>query len=136
MKRCILMALVLWGGTGAGGALADDRCGVPMASWQPREAAGRAAEEMGRAMGWQVRRIRTDGGCYRIHLRDTRGNRIEARMAPDTLALRRLDVEFAPGGSLADLCAAAAPQRPPAASPFPSSGTRAPAPGAPGTQEN
>ncbi|MGV6875343.1 PepSY domain-containing protein [Pseudochelatococcus sp. B33] len=104
MKRLALLAALAFAGIGAGAARADDGCRVPMARWQPREAAGRAAE----ALGWQVRRIRTDDGCYRIDAVDARGNRIEAQLQPDTLALRRIEVEFAPGGGLADLGAATA----------------------------
>lgn len=101
MKRQILLAMTLYGGLASGTAWADDDCDAPMSRWQPREAAGRAVE----AYGWKVRRIRTDDGCYRVQASDTRGNRIEAELAPDTLELRRMRVEFAPGGSPADLCA-------------------------------
>lgn len=101
MKRQILLAMTLCGSLAGGAAWASNDCDAPMSRWQPREAAGRAVE----AYGWQVRRIRTDDGCYRVQASDSRGNRIEAELVPDTLELRRMKVEFVPGGGPADLCA-------------------------------
>lgn len=80
MKRHILLAMTLCGGLVAGAAWADDDCDAPMSRWQPREAAGRAVE----AFGWNVRRIRTDDGCYKIYANDARGNRIEAELEPES----------------------------------------------------
>lgn len=55
-------------------------------------------------MGWQVRRVRTDDGCYQVYARDTHGNDIVAKFDPATLDVRTIEVEFAAGSGLADLC--------------------------------
>ena len=49
-----------------GAALADKHCDVPMADWQPREALQQKLTDK----GWQVQRIRTDDGCYKVHALD------------------------------------------------------------------
>jgi hypothetical protein len=73
----------------AGAALADDDCFVPMADWQPREAAARFAL----AQGWEVRRIRIDDGCYEINGRDARGRSIEVKLHPGTLEIVEFEFE-------------------------------------------
>lgn len=64
-----------------GAALAGDKCQVPMADWQPREAVAQLAQEK----GWTVRRIKIDDGCYEIKGRDAKGRQIEAKVDPATL---------------------------------------------------
>ena len=70
-------------------ARADDRCWVPMADWQPREAVKRLAAEQ----GWQVRRIKIDDGCYEVVGRDAEGRAIEVRLNPATLEVLELEFE-------------------------------------------
>jgi hypothetical protein len=36
--------------------------------------------------GWQVRRIKEDGGCYEVYALDETGQRVEAYFHPVTLA--------------------------------------------------
>ena len=36
--------------------------------------------------GWQVRRIKEDGGCYEVYAIDDKGQRVEAYFHPVTLA--------------------------------------------------
>ena len=36
--------------------------------------------------GWQVRRIKEDGGCYEVYALDEKGNRLEAYFHPVTFA--------------------------------------------------
>lgn len=72
-----------------GAALADDRCFVPMAEWQPRDAVIRLAK----ANGWAVRRIKIDDGCYQIDGRDAEGRRIEVTVHPATLQVVRIEHE-------------------------------------------
>ena len=66
-------------------AIAGPRCTVGMADWQPR----RALEDKLKAEGWQIRRIKTDDGCYKVHGRRGDGQRVRATFAPDTLMLLR-----------------------------------------------
>lgn len=36
--------------------------------------------------GWQIRRIKEDGGCYEVYAMDDKGQRVEAYFHPVTLA--------------------------------------------------
>lgn len=72
----------------AGAALAGDKCSVPMADWQPREAVAAVAARQ----GWSVRRIKIDDGCYEIQGSDGDGRRLEATVHPSTLEI--LAIEF------------------------------------------
>lgn len=62
-------------------AVADERCAVPLADWQPRPALQARLE----AQGWTVLRIRADDGCYKVLARDAAGQTIKARFDPATL---------------------------------------------------
>lgn len=61
-------------------ALAD-RCAVPLADWQPREALKARLEQA----GWQVLKIGTDDGCYKVMAIDGSGNPVRGRFDPATL---------------------------------------------------
>jgi hypothetical protein len=66
-----------------GAAHADRHCDVPMADWQPREALQQKLADK----GWQVQRIRTDDGCYKVHALDEQGRRVEVKIDPATLEI-------------------------------------------------
>jgi len=69
---------------GAGPAVADDdRCDTPMAEWQPRETLQQQLE----AEDWQVKRIKTDDGCYEVYALDQTGRRVEAYFEPKSLKM-------------------------------------------------
>lgn len=76
-------------------ALADRHCDVPMADWQPREALQQKLAEK----GWQIQRIRTDDGCYKVHALDEQGRRVEVKVDPATLEIlvRRGEERHGPG---------------------------------------
>lgn len=87
MNRTVLIAAILLGALTPGMALADDDdCSAPMAQWQPRE----AVEQMAKARGWTVRRIKIDDGCYEIRGQDEGGRAIEAKVDPASLAVIRV----------------------------------------------
>ncbi|MGD9880865.1 MAG: PepSY domain-containing protein [Reyranella sp.] len=87
MKRTVLIAAILLSALAPAMALADDDdCKVPMAQWQPRE----AVEQMAKAHGWTVRRIKIDDGCYEIKGRDENSREIEVRVDPGSLAVIRM----------------------------------------------
>lgn len=69
------------------GALADDRCSVALADWQPREALAAVLERA----GWANLKIRVDDGCYKVMATDRDGRKVKARFDPATL-------ERLPGG--------------------------------------
>jgi hypothetical protein len=50
--------------------------------WQPQEKLAAALKEK----GWQVRRIKEDGGCYEVYALNEKGERVEAYFHPRTLA--------------------------------------------------
>lgn len=86
MRRAILITALLLGALGPGAAMADDACNVPMANWQPRE----AVQQMAKAHGWTVRRIKIDDGCYEIKGEDQSGRAIEVKVDPGSLAVIRV----------------------------------------------
>lgn len=51
-------------------------------TWQPQS----KLEERLKAKGWQVRRIKIDGGCYEVYALNEKGERVEAYFHPQTLA--------------------------------------------------
>jgi hypothetical protein len=87
VKRTVLIAAILLGALAPGMAVADDDdCSVPMAQWQPRE----AVEQMAKARGWTVGRIKIDDGCYEIRGQDESGRAIEAKVDPASLTVIRV----------------------------------------------
>jgi hypothetical protein len=50
--------------------------------WQPQE----KLEALLKDKGWQVRRIKEDGGCYEVYALNEKGERVEAYFHPRTLA--------------------------------------------------
>ncbi len=53
----------------------------PQESWQPQE----KLQKMLTDKGWQVRRIKVDGGCYEVYAHNEKGERVEAYFHPKTL---------------------------------------------------
>jgi hypothetical protein len=79
LRTALTLALL---GAAAGVAVADDRCAVPLADWQPKSALQAKLE----GEGWTILRIRSDDGCYKVVARDAGGRTIKARFDPATLA--------------------------------------------------
>jgi hypothetical protein len=81
------MTAILFGMLGSSAVLAsdDDYCNVPVADWQPREALQKKLE----GDGWQVRRIKSDDGCYEVYAIDDQGRRIEAAYNPKTFEMMK-----------------------------------------------
>jgi hypothetical protein len=72
-----------------GSARADNDCFVPMADWKPREAVAAMAAEL----GWTVRRIKIDDGCYEIIGTDAEGRQMEATVNPATLEVMKIEAD-------------------------------------------
>lgn len=90
MNRMIAAtALVLASLAGTAVQASDDRCNVPAAEWQTREALQQRLE----SEGWTVARIKTDDGCYEVHARDPQGRRVEIQVDPRSLEIVRLKSE-------------------------------------------
>lgn len=54
----------------------------PRETWQPQA----NLEKMLKAQGWQIRRVKEDGGCYEVYALNEKGERVEAYFHPKTLA--------------------------------------------------
>lgn len=62
-------------------AAASERCSVPQSEWQPEAALRQQLE----GQGWQIKRIKSDEGCYEVYAHDKAGNRKEVYFDPKTL---------------------------------------------------
>lgn len=78
-KLTSLFALALLSMTGT--ALARERCDVPQDQWQPQA----ALEKKLTAMGWDIKRIKHEEGCYEVYALDADGQRREVYFDPATL---------------------------------------------------
>ena len=74
------VALAFSGATFATGLATCDS--GPQETWQPQA----KLEELLKAKGWQIRRIKIDGGCYEVYALNEKGERVEAYFHPKTLA--------------------------------------------------
>jgi len=54
----------------------------PREGWQPQDKLSAMLKEK----GWQVRRIKEDGGCYEVYAVDEKGQRTESYFHPRTFA--------------------------------------------------
>jgi len=54
----------------------------PESGWQSRDTLQKQLTDK----GWQVRRIKVDGGCYEVYALDEKGHRVEVYYHPQTLA--------------------------------------------------
>lgn len=77
----ILFALTLACGSAQATGLATCDSG-PKEKWQPQEKLSGMLKEK----GWQVRRIKEDGGCYEVYALDEKGDRVEAYFHPVTFS--------------------------------------------------
>lgn len=76
----LLAALALgWSAQGLATGLATCDSG-PEENWRPQA----ELEELLVEKGWQVRRIKVDGGCYEVYAINEKGERIEAYFHPVT----------------------------------------------------
>lgn len=79
--RSILLVAFLWSGSSLATGLATCDSG-PQENWRPQA----ELEQQLVDRGWEVRRIKIDGGCYEVYALDENGDRVEAYFHPDTLA--------------------------------------------------
>ena len=82
MQKFILAAVIVLAATSSQATgLATCDSGKPE-TWQPQE----KLEAMLKEKGWQIRRIKIDGGCYEVYAVTEKGERVEAYFHPLTLA--------------------------------------------------
>lgn len=89
MKRILLAATFILGTLGAGTAFASDRCTAPESAWQTSEALQQKLNDD----GWQVKRIKTEDGCYEAYAIDDQGRQVEAYFDPETFEIVELKIE-------------------------------------------
>jgi len=75
----LVLALQLLPARATGFATCDSGSQV---GWQSQEKLAAQLKDK----GWQVRRIKVDGGCYEVYALDEKGERVEAYFHPRTLA--------------------------------------------------
>ena len=84
MNRIISITVLVAGITMASEGLATGLATCdsgPEDNWQSRE----KLEQTLVNQGWNVRRIKVDGGCYEVYALDDKGQRVEAYFHPLTL---------------------------------------------------
>ena len=82
MQKIIFAAVIVLAATSSQATgLATCDSGKPE-TWQPQE----KLEAMLKEKGWQIRRIKIDGGCYEVYAVTEKGERVEAYFHPLTLA--------------------------------------------------
>lgn len=81
------LALTLCSGAWATGLATCDS--GPESGWQEQDVLRERLERD----GWQVRRIKIDGGCYEVYALDGEGRRVEAYFHPVTLEPVPLDAD-------------------------------------------
>lgn len=77
----VLLTLATFGTAAQATGLATCDSG-PTSGWQPQA----KLESDLKAKGWQIRRIKVDGGCYEVYALNDKGQRVEAYFHPVTLA--------------------------------------------------
>ncbi|MFQ0815821.1 hypothetical protein AVM02_07865 [Brucella anthropi] len=88
MKKILLMTALAAAIAAPQAALADDDCNVPMDKWQSRD----AVQQMATSLGWNVKRIKIDDGCYEIKGLNGAGKPFKAKINPQSLAIMKLKV--------------------------------------------
>jgi hypothetical protein len=62
---------------------------LPKSQWMSVEAITQKAS----ALGYDVRRVKADGGCYEVYATDAKGARVEAYFHPGTGDVVKVEVE-------------------------------------------
>lgn len=76
---CLILGLALAGLAQATGMMSCDS--GDQSTWQPQS----ALQERLLGEGWEVRRVKVDGGCYEVYGATPAGDRVEAYFHPVTL---------------------------------------------------
>lgn len=76
---CLILGLALAGLAQATGMMSCDS--GDQSTWQPQS----ALQERLLGEGWEVRRVKVDGGCYEVYGATPTGDRVEAYFHPVTL---------------------------------------------------
>ncbi|MEJ2042676.1 MAG: PepSY domain-containing protein [Reinekea sp.] len=77
-------------------AVADDDCHEPIEQWQSRQ----VLKDMLLQHGWQVRHIKVREHCYVADGLDAHQRRTRVWLAPASLSVQRIMIDFEPGIAL------------------------------------
>jgi len=82
MRTTLVLATMLIAIAGAASATGLATCDSgPQSGWKNEETLRKQLGDK----GWQVRRIKIDGGCYEVYALDDKGARVESYFHPVTL---------------------------------------------------
>ena len=84
MRRALLSVFAATAFLTAGSAFATGLATCdsgPQEGWQSQEKLTKMLTDK----GWQIRRIKIDGGCYEVYALNEKGERVEAYFHPKTL---------------------------------------------------
>ncbi|MCB1754878.1 MAG: PepSY domain-containing protein [Gammaproteobacteria bacterium] len=86
----VISAAILAGSAGAAFASDDRLCGkTPDSEWMSKdEVKAKAAE-----MGYDVRKIKVEDGCYEVYAKDAQGKKVELFMHPVSAEVVKTEVE-------------------------------------------
>lgn len=75
-------ALIALGAAGLAGAQHAERCeAIPKEQWKSQAEFERKLTDM----GWKIRRVKIENGCYEVYGTDERGGKVEVFFHPKTL---------------------------------------------------
>lgn len=80
INATVLAAFVALAGNAWATGLATCDSG-PEENWKPTDELVKLLTDK----GWEVRRVKVDGGCYEVYALDENGERVEAYFHPETL---------------------------------------------------
>jgi len=82
MRFAALIPAVALAFAGAAHAQHAERCeSIPKDQWKPQAELERKLTDM----GWKIRRIKIENGCYEVYGTDERGGKVEVFFHPKTL---------------------------------------------------
>jgi len=67
----------------SGAAFAGEKCSVPKADWQPKEALQQKLE----GEGWKVKNLKVEDGCYEVYGFNAEGQRMEVLFDPKSFSV-------------------------------------------------
>lgn len=82
MRKILILAALLSAAAGHASATGLATCDSgPQSGWKTEDTLRKQLADK----GWQIRRIKIDGGCYEVYAIDEKGGRVEAYFHPVTL---------------------------------------------------
>ena len=81
MRFAVLISTVAFAFAGAAQAQHAERCEpIPKDQWRPQAELERKLTDM----GWKIRRVKIENGCYEVYGTDEKGGKVEVFFHPKT----------------------------------------------------